>query len=595
MDSLIIGESIETIGSVVSTNPLCAGAIFLLQPGYSLGEPQPVTSVIGSLLLDGERPYGYRAANRTISLPIEIQAPDFQTLIAAREVLLRETDQPTWTLRWTRDTTGPQAGNTQALPLLFDCFRAQAAVVQWGNVDSLNRFPIGLVTLTFEALPYARSDVPVVVDFPSPLAGRTAPPAAVNVDTFSSVSGTQWAASTQSPVPGGQSAFWDPGIAPANLPNGAGLAATYTKSSLALNLAAGWTVTCQGTGGTGFMSLTAADMAKCSVGDQFQLKATSGGALLQTQIFTVTGISTPSGGFGSVFFTPAAATATVLNNAGVQTGPPQLPALTFWAGFGSTLFYHQWARLGGRVTFAFTLTDTYSTQLKFSKTVKVTGSNSSASPRWSKIRVTLPYNPLFDYANVASYSVTVTNRGNLTPPGAQPQLLFTQLYLSALQAVPPPVTVQSPARGAVYELAGLPGSARAACSMQFQQTGTKTYVKQFTVPGATTWTCPPGVTSVAVFAIGGGEAGASFDSGANGGGGGGGGGSAANAAVAVTPGNVYNLTVGAGGTPSYGGPAPFFIGAGTRATDSVFPGDAVTVTAHHGIQGTISAGGAGPP
>src|SRR5262245_54874527 len=153
-DSLIIGENIELIGSVVSTNPQCAGAVFLLQPGYDLGAPQPVTSVIGSLLLDGDRPFGYQASNRTITLPIEISVPGdqgtpagFSTLAAAREVLLREVNQQTWTLRWTRD---PVTGT--ALPLLFDCFRAHAAVVSWGGVDSLNRFPIYLVTLTYEAL-----------------------------------------------------------------------------------------------------------------------------------------------------------------------------------------------------------------------------------------------------------------------------------------------------------------------------------------------------------------------------------------------------------------------------------------------------------
>src|SRR5580698_1391263 len=116
-DSLIIAESLELIGQpggVASTNPLCPGAIFrLLAPadalassGYSLGAPQPTTDIVGSLLLDGERPFGYRASNRTIVLPIRIIAPTFQVLIAAREVLLQGVDKQTWTLRWTRDTAG---------------------------------------------------------------------------------------------------------------------------------------------------------------------------------------------------------------------------------------------------------------------------------------------------------------------------------------------------------------------------------------------------------------------------------------------------------------------------------------------------------
>src|SRR5258708_20699032 len=94
-----------------------------------------------SLLLDGSRPFGYQAANRTITLPIEISVPGdtgtpagFSTLTAAREVLLREVNQQTWTLRWTRDP-----GTGTALPLLFDCFRAHATVVQWGGVDKIGR------------------------------------------------------------------------------------------------------------------------------------------------------------------------------------------------------------------------------------------------------------------------------------------------------------------------------------------------------------------------------------------------------------------------------------------------------------------------
>src|SRR5258707_11976008 len=121
-----------------------------------------------------------------------------------------------------------------------------------------------------------------------------------------------------------------------------------------------------------------------------------GSVLLQTQVFTVTGINPPFAGFQGVNFTPAAATNTVLSNAAIQTGPPKLPALTLWAGFGSTGFYQHWARLGGRVTLAVTLTDTYSTTLGFSKTVKVTGSNNSLAPRWNKVRIPVPYKPGFD-------------------------------------------------------------------------------------------------------------------------------------------------------------------------------------------------------
>jgi hypothetical protein len=738
-DSLVVGENIELIGAVVSTNPLCAGAVFLLQPGYDLGAPQPVTSVIGGLLLDGDRPFGYQAANRTITLPVEISVPGdqgtpagFSTLAAAREVLLREVNQQTWTLRWTRDP-----GTGTPLPLLFDCFRAHAAVVQWGNVDALNRFPIGLVTLTFEALPYARSDQPVVADFPQPLAGRNPPPPPVSVDTFSGApaGNAQWAASLQSPVSGGQSAFWDPGISPANNPSGSGLSARYAVAGpLGVNASQGWAGISQNTGTTTQVTLTTADAAKINIGDQFQLAgnalsgddtgfegggiggwaaqvncsvsnttaeahtgthslrlsstaagtmsagdnnnakpclpgdtvfasawiravtvargcqagvqfldvnfsvlatnfglggavndsttawtqvstsigavapastafaltviqvSSAGGAaelhdvddvvlscrssaLLQAQIFTVTAISPPLSGFVNVTFTPAAAAAPVTGNAVIQTAPSAVPALTFWAGFGSSSYYKQWARLGGRVVFAVTLTDTYGTQLSFSRTAKCTGSDSSTAPRWHKIRIPVPYNPAFDYANVAGYTLTVTNRGSN-------DLRFTQLYLSALQAAPPAaVAGNSPViRGALYDLAGYPGSARAPVSVQCQQTGTSSIGQFFTQPGTFYWTCPFGVTLVSVVAVGAGGAGWHGTISA-GGGGGGGGGSGANNAVAVTAGNTYKIIVGAGGQQPLGLP----VSPGL----SSFTGDSVTVTGPAGNNASSVTGAAG--
>jgi hypothetical protein len=81
-----------------------------------------------------------------------------------------------------------------------------------------------------------------------------------------------------------------------------------------------------------------------------------------------------------------------------------------------------------------------------------------------------------------------------------------------------------------------------------------------TVPTVTTfnsgsgnWVCPAGVTSVKVEVWGAGGAGGGYTSAGGGGGGGGGGEYAAEPAIAVTPGNSYAYTVGAGGTAVAGG------------------------------------------
>jgi hypothetical protein len=74
---------------------------------------------------------------------------------------------------------------------------------------------------------------------------------------------------------------------------------------------------------------------------------------------------------------------------------------------------------------------------------------------------------------------------------------------------------------------------------------------------ATSWTCPTGVTSIRLLMVGGGGGG-----GGDVGGGGGGGGLIYYASYAVTPGNVYNLSIGAAGsgganTPTQGGTTVF--------------------------------------
>ena len=223
-DSLIIADAIELLGgTVASAIPACAGAFFKLQPGYDLSAPQPTTDIVGSLLLDGERPFGHRASNRTISLPIIIDAPDFATLSGAREVLLQLVDAQTWTLTWTRDG---------GLPIVFDCFRAQPTVVAWGGVDGWGVSPVGLLTLTFQAMPYGRSDTPVSLAVASPLPGGTTPPSPVVIDNFSSVvAGQNWQQSTKCVV-GPNSGRFNPCISPISDCTGqAGHGATYLSAT----------------------------------------------------------------------------------------------------------------------------------------------------------------------------------------------------------------------------------------------------------------------------------------------------------------------------------------------------------------------------
>ena len=107
---------------------------------------------------------------------------------------------------------------------------------------------------------------------------------------------------------------------------------------------------------------------------------------------------------------------------------------------------------------------------------------------------------------------------------------------------------------------------------------------------STTWTAPVGITSVDVEVWGGGGAGGGQNLGSDGGGGGGGGAYSRKLNVAVTPGNTYTVTVGAGGTGVTSG-------TGNAGGDSWFINTA-TVLAKGGSGGAPStgsppAGGAG--
>jgi len=81
-----------------------------------------------------------------------------------------------------------------------------------------------------------------------------------------------------------------------------------------------------------------------------------------------------------------------------------------------------------------------------------------------------------------------------------------------------------------------------------------------TFANSTSWVCPTGVTSVEYLIVAGGGGG-----GPNGGGGGGAGGFRTGTGYAVTAGNTYTITVGAGGNAS-----PSSTSRGSSGSDSVF-------------------------
>jgi hypothetical protein len=175
--------------------PSLNSAAFGYEPSYDLNAPQPTQDVVASMLLDGERPFGARASNRTMSLPIVIfgtMAGGMNQVLKAREYLMSVIDQQVWQMKWTPADTG--------LGMIFDCFRALPSTPLYGFNYSAGgsatgqtvgkpNYPIAMITLSIQALPYGRSDIDGVqaLALSNPLTNGVPTVSASAIDTFSSV------------------------------------------------------------------------------------------------------------------------------------------------------------------------------------------------------------------------------------------------------------------------------------------------------------------------------------------------------------------------------------------------------------------------
>jgi hypothetical protein len=503
-DSLVIANTVELLGGgVFSSNPLCPAAKFQLQPGADPGAPQPTTDFVASLILDGERPFGRRASNRTIKLPVWITAPNRQILAAAREVLQMAIDQDYFTIVWTRDPTAGNPGGI-ALPLVLDCFRANATTVSFNT--RLEKQLIGMqLVLTIPALPYGRSDSQTQVAFSAPVPANppvSPPPAPVVLDNFSQINSPLFQQSSQCVV-GPNTCLWDPD-----------------------------------------------------------------------------------------FFGDPGGQNTSLNYAASFTAPVNLTGMTslqMWLGLGSRYYanleYH--GKIHGTGVYI-SLTDTNGVTLSFSRNnLFLPVSDSAQSPVFSRVSIPLPTgNASFNYASVASYSVTIVNRQDRVR-----RLANVTAYLDALTAYPGSQQVSPVVRGAVYTIYQVAGTARAAVSMSFQQPPSAGTTTTVTTAGAGSYTVPNGTAYLSVNAIGGGGAGAGRTT-AGVGAGGGGAEDSAELNFAAQAGQVIPYVNGAGATA---GASP---ANGQATVFGPVPGGTLQLVANGGLSvptnGTVAGlGGSG--
>jgi len=219
-DSLLLNGQIELMqfGSP-STLPQCPGAMFRLGQGYDLGAPLPVTNIVVSLLLDGERPMGSRFSNRTFTIPVTIVGTSRFNLAAAKETLLQLVNSDTWVMTWCRDS---------GLNLNYQCFRGSAYVIT-DNIMADRAF-IATVTLTIPAAPFGASDTYQILPFAGAVVpGVPVPPSPVTLDGYTTVSGSYWTQQTTGSAVGGTDvAHW---TNPEN-----GISCVYTSTFSAKNL-----------------------------------------------------------------------------------------------------------------------------------------------------------------------------------------------------------------------------------------------------------------------------------------------------------------------------------------------------------------------
>jgi hypothetical protein len=183
-DSLVLAGIVELLGGgVASTHPQAEGAYFRLGLAHDMSSPQMTSEQTAGLLLDGEVVTGWRASNRTPTLPITILVPatgdaaaDRLTLAGARELVLQLASQDHWELTWTREGSG--------LPLIFDCMGLTATTIDYSILRA--KCLISTLELQFQALPYGRSDVQEVLQFNAPGQQWQAPPTNVLLDDFQS-------------------------------------------------------------------------------------------------------------------------------------------------------------------------------------------------------------------------------------------------------------------------------------------------------------------------------------------------------------------------------------------------------------------------
>jgi hypothetical protein len=524
-----------------STNAAALG----YQPSYDLNAPQPTQDVVASMLLDGERPFGYRASNRTITLPVIIFGTalgGMKQVLAAREYLMSVIDQQVFQVTWTSADTG--------LPLVYDCFRALPSVPVYSfnysaggtasNSGQLNaNAPLGLITLTIQALPYGRSDIDGVqsLSFINPIVNSPVPPSSQVVDAFGTVTGGQgWVKDTTKVIAGTASIRYDAPV-PLSSPYPAATYARTLGSAVnmtgltALSVWLGQAYDTQWPAAPSFTSnTTLAWTLTDGSGNKISFSSTSKGAawgaVPSTPRWTLVTAPVPQGNNVFQYGSVTAYSVTVTN----------------WTGSGNAGYVRLHCWLNDLTALPQTVASQASPRGNLYSLYSLPGS--ARAP--VNVQCQLPA------AAPVTQELTTPASGSWIVPGGVYQVEAECWGAGGAGATVDQARATAGAGGGGGEYAAEPVLAvtpGTAVPYSIGQGGTPAQVtetvSQLVSPGLHSWTAPSGVTSVLVECWGAGAAGAA-------GSGGGGAGAYSSATETVVPGTAYNLSVGAGGLANTG-------------------------------------------
>lgn len=529
-------------------------AAYGYEASYDMNAPQPTQDVVASMLLDGERPFGSRASNRTISLPIMIfgtLAGGMKQVLAAREYLMQLIDQQVWQMVWTSSGTG--------LPMIYDCFRAlpsiplygfnysaggsaagSASAVAKGGALGRPNYPIAMITVTVQALPYGRSDIDGIQNlaFTNSLINSPVPPGSQSVDTFSAVtSGQGWVQDDTKFVQGGTASIRYDAPVPISSPYPPAVYARTLASpvsviglpSLAVWL--GQAYDTQWAPSPSFVSnVTLAWTLTDGLGRTLSFSTTSNaaawGASPATPQWTLVSAPIPQGNASFSYGDVTAYQVTITN----------------WAGSGNTGLVRMHAWLNDLVAVPQTVANQPSPRGVVYNLFSLPGTARAPINVQCQLPATAP----------VVQEITTPASGNWIVPPSVYQIGAEAWGgggsgATVNQARP---TAGGGGGGGEYAaeplLSVVPGT---VIPYSLGSGGTPSQVEDtiidITTPGAHSWLCPPNVTSLLVECWGGGAAGAA-------GSGGGGAGGYSSSTVTTVPGQSYNLSVGAGGTANSG-------------------------------------------